>query len=254
MPETSPDERRTFILRQLKHKGRLTTGELAKAFGISEDSARRDFRELAGEGLIQRVHGAALPVSPAEQPFAARYKQSAGVKNRLAKEAASMVSDGQVVLFDGGTTNLAIATHIPKTLAFTAITNSPQTALVLADHPHAEVILIGGSFDKRSRMTVGARVLDALRDISADLCFFGLHGVDAEAGLTTSHYDEAVLKRAMCEAASETVAAATAAKIGSAAAYRIGPAALLTTLIVEKSVEPALCRPLSDCGISLRLA
>ena len=254
MPETSPDERRTYILRHLQQKGRLTTASLAHAFGISEDSARRDFRELAAEGLIKRVHGAALPVSPAEQPFADRYRQSAGVKDRLAKEAALMVAPSQVVLFDGGTTNLAIAAQIPRTLAFTAITNSPQTALALSEHPHADVIVLGGSFDKRSRMTVGARVLDALLEINADLCFFGLHGIDAEAGLTTSHYDEAALKRAMCEAAAETVAVALAEKIGSAAAYRIGPAALLTTLVTEKDADPALCASLSDCGVGLRLA
>lgn len=254
MSETSPDERRIFILRHLKQKGRLTTASLAQAFGISEDSARRDFRELAAEGLIKRVHGAALPLSPAEQPFADRYRQSASVKDRLAKEAASMVAPGQVVLFDGGTTNLAVAAQVPRTLAFTAITNSPQTALALIEHPHAEVIVLGGSFDKRSRMTVGARVLDALREINADLCFFGLHGIDAEAGLTTSHYDEAALKRAMCGAASETVAVAHAAKLGSAAAYRIGPAALLTTLVTEKGADPALCASLSDCGVGLRLA
>jgi DeoR/GlpR family transcriptional regulator of sugar metabolism len=252
--DASPDERRKFILETLGRKGRLTTGDLATAFGISEDSARRDFRELAAEGLIQRVHGAALPVSPAEQPFANRYKISASPKARLAKEAASMISSGHVVLFDGGTTNLAIANKIPKSLAFTAITNSPQTATALADHPHAEIVLLGGVFDKRSQMTVGASVLNAIEHINADICFFGIHGIDPTAGLTTAHYDEAALKRAMIAASSETIAVATADKIGTAAAYRIGPAALLNTLIAEKELDPEMLRTLSESGVTVRLA
>jgi len=252
--DASPEERRKFILDTLGRVGRLTTGDLAIQFGISEDTARRDYRELAAEGLIQRVHGGALPVSPAEQPFAARYRHSAGAKTRLARQAASLVSPGQVVLFDGGTSNLAIAGQIPKTLAFTAITNSPLAALALVDNPHAEVIVLGGVMDKRSRTTVGATVLDAIRRIHSDLCFFGIHGIDASAGLTTRHFDEVALKRAMIESASETVAVATIDKIGTAAAYSIGPVQLLTTLIAEKELDPEVQQSLSDCGVAVRLA
>ena len=253
-PESSPDERRKFVLEILAEKGRLSTSELSSHFGVSEDSARRDLKELASEGLIQRVHGAALPVSPASQSFASRYKIAADVKNRLAKEAASTVAPGQVVLLDGGTTNLAIASQIPWSLSFTAITKSPQTAMALSNHNNAEVIIIGGVFDKKSQMTVGASVLDSVRQIKADICFFGVHGIDAEAGLTTTSYDEAAIKRAMIQAALETIAVATTDKIGTAAAYAVGPTKLLDLLIVERGLDQTSCDAISLGGTAIKCA
>lgn len=251
---SSPDERRHFILAALKDRGRLTTAELAAEFDMSEDTARRDFRELATEGLIQRVHGAALPLSPAEHPFKTRSHNSRPVKDRLAIRAASLIKPGQVVIFDGGTSNLAIARQVSHALAFTAITNSPETALALVDHPAAEVILLGGVFEKHSRMTVGTAVLESFGNIHADLLFFGVHGIDASAGLTTSGHDEALLKRAMISAASESVAVVTADKIGTAATYRIGPVTQLNTLIVEREADGPAYEALSASGLAIELA
>ncbi|WP_299775530.1 DeoR/GlpR family DNA-binding transcription regulator [uncultured Tateyamaria sp.] len=230
---TSPDERRSFILKSLRENGRLTTTDLASKFDISEDSARRDFRELAAEGLIQRVHGAALQVSSASQPFVSRYKISAGTKARLARLAAEHVEEDQVVLFDGGTTNLAIATQIPKTLPFSAITNSPQIANALSEHRSVETILLGGVFDTRSQMTVGSAVLDAVQRVRADICFTGVHGIDAEVGLTTPYYDEALTKAAMVAAGIKVIAVATKDKVGFRAAHTICGIASLDLLIAE---------------------
>lgn len=234
-PEATPDERRAYILQTLADAGRLTTAELSLHFGISEDSARRDFRQLATEGLIQRVHGAALPVSPAIVPFAARYKAASGVKDRLALKAATFIVPNQVVLFDGGTTNLAIARHIPSALTFTAITNSPQIAIALSDHINAQVVLLGGKFDKHSQMCLGASTIEAIGNINVDLCFYGVHSIDAQAGLTTSDYDEAVIKRSMINAASEVIGVATNDKIGTASAYKVGESRLLNRLVCEQS-------------------
>ncbi len=229
----SPDERRRYILKSLQESGRLTTTQLAARFDISEDTARRDFRELAAEGLIQRVHGAALPVSSASQPFNSRYKISAGTKARLARLAAAHVLEGQVVLFDGGTTNLAIATQIPKTLAFSAITNSPRIAASLSENPNVEIILLGGVFDPRSQMTTGAAVLEAVQRLHADICFTGVHGIDAELGLTTPYYDEALFKAAMIAAGQKVIAVATKDKIGFRAAHHISNLSSLNLLVAE---------------------
>lgn len=234
---TSPDERRSFVLKSLRENGRLTTADLASRFDISEDSARRDFRELAAEGLIQRVHGAALPVSSASQPFTSRYKISASTKARLAKLAVAHVQEGQVVLFDGGTTNLAIATLISKTLSFCAITNSPQIATALSEHRSAEIILLGGVFDPRSQMTVGSAVLDAVGRIHADICFTGIHGIDAEHGLTTPYYDEALTKAAMIAAGDTVIAVATKDKVGFRAAHNICGIGSVDLLVAEKHDE-----------------
>lgn len=234
--ETStPEERQAHVAKVLADKGRITTAELSAHFSISEDTARRDFREMAAAGLIQRVHGAALPASPAALPFARRYRISADEKVRLAWRAVELVAPGQVVLIDGGTTNLEVARHLPRDLAATIITNSPRIAVETSEHPFLEVILLGGVFDKPSQMTLGARVLEEIGSIRADLCFIGVHGLHPDYGLTTAGYDEARIKLAMMEASAEVVALATASKFGTVAPHRFASVADLDMLIADES-------------------
>jgi len=250
----TPDERKQYVLDQLADAGRLTTSDHSTHFQVSEDSSRRDFRELAADGLIQRVHGAALPVSPATFSFASRRKISSSAKTRLARRAAERVLAGQVLLFDGGTTNVEIARHLPRTIPLTIVTNSPPLAMAMADHALAEIILLGGVLDRHSQMTVGARVLGAVADINADIFFLGIHGIDAGFGLSAAGYDEALIKLAMIDCASEVVAAATADKVGTAAKCKIGPVDLITTLITEKKTKMSRVQDFEKSGIAIELA
>lgn len=231
--ESTPDERRAFILSGLKGRGRLSTLEVSAHFEVSEDTIRRDFREMAAEGLIKRVHGAALPVSPGQLPFQGRYKIAAGLKARLARAAARLVLPDQVVVIDGGTTNLEVARQLPRDLRATIVTNSPLVATATTEHPHLEVILLGGVFDKRSQMVLGARVLDQLHALNADLCFIGVHGIHEEFGLTTAGYDEAAIKAAMIKTAAEVVAVATPDKFGTAAAHHFAALSAVDALVTE---------------------
>lgn len=231
--ESTPDERRAFVLSELEAKGRLSTQEVSAHFEVSEDTIRRDFRDMAAEGLIKRVHGAALPVSPGGLPFQGRYKIAAALKTRLARAAAGLVLPDQVVVIDGGTTNLEVARQLPRDLRATIVTNSPLVATATTEHPHLEVILLGGVFDKRSQMVLGARVLDQLYAINADLCFIGVHGIHEEFGLTTAGYDEAAIKAAMIKATAEIVAVATPDKFGSAAAHHFAALSAIDTLVTE---------------------
>nr|WP_314095446.1 DeoR/GlpR family DNA-binding transcription regulator [uncultured Shinella sp.] len=235
--ESTPDERRHFILAELQSKGRLATADLAERFSLSEDTARRDFRELAAAGLIKRVHGAALPITPGEQPFHGRYKMARDMKTKLARIAAKIVLPDQVIMIDGGTTNLEFARQLPLELRATIITNSPAIATATSEHPHLDVILLGGMFDKRSQMTLGARVLEQIQALSADICFLGVHGLHKDLGLTTAGYDEASIKAAMLDASAEVAAIATPDKIGTAGAYKFAPLSRIDILVTDRSAR-----------------
>lgn len=231
--EVTPEERQKFILETLEAKGRLGTAELSERFAISEDTARRDLREMAAAGLVQRVHGGALPTSPADQPFMKRYRIAGEEKVRLARRAAQLISSGQLVIMDGGTTNLELARQLPRDLSATIVTNSPRIATETSDHPHLKVILLGGVFDQRSQMTLGAHVLGELGRINADLCILGVHGIHPETGLTTAGFDEATIKKAMMNASAEVVALVTESKFGTGSAHRFGDVADLDFVVAE---------------------
>ena len=103
-----------------------------------------------------------------------------------------MLGEARVVLLDGSTTNLELARRLPAEPRRTVLTNSPPIAAALADHPTAEVVLIGGRLDKLAQVTVGAAAVDFIRTIRADACVLGVCALHPESGLSTDDLEEAL--------------------------------------------------------------
>ena len=118
-----------------------------------------------------------------------------------------------MILLDGSTTNLELARRLPPDHECTVLTNSPPIASALAEHPSAEVVMIGGRLDKRAQVTVGAAAVDFIRSVRADACVLGVCALHPEAGLSTDDLEEAHVKRAMVEASADVIALATADKL-----------------------------------------
>src|SRR3954471_17923533 len=114
-------QRRDLLLDRLARAGRLVAKDLAVELGVSEDSVRRDLRELAAAGLCQRVYGGALPVSPAVVDYGSRGSVSPDAKARVAAVAAGLIKPGSTVLLDGGTTALAVTAALPPDLRATVV-------------------------------------------------------------------------------------------------------------------------------------
>src|ERR1700741_4859658 len=148
--------RRRLILERLEQEGQVAAKALSRELGLSDDTIRRDLRELAHDGLLQRVHGGALPASPAIANFAGRQALATDEKIVLGRAAALMIRSGQGVIFDGGTTTLQAARHLSPDLRATIVTHSPTIAIELVDHPSVEVIVLGGRLFKHSIVTLGA--------------------------------------------------------------------------------------------------
>jgi len=138
-------ERRRSIVQTLQREGRVEASELSKTFHVSEDTIRRDLRELAAAGELLRVHGGALPRSPVGVSFTVRQQQAPEAKATIAQAAIKLIRQDQVIILDGGTTPLQVAQHLPPGLRATVITHSPPVALALAEQPGVEVIMIGGN-------------------------------------------------------------------------------------------------------------
>ncbi|MGP0869934.1 DeoR/GlpR family DNA-binding transcription regulator [Serratia sp. CY81684] len=244
-------QRKKIILEKLAQDGQVLAKQLSELFGLSEDTVRRDLRELDAEGLLQRVHGGALPVSSAIASFAERNQLESGAKRAIAKAAAALIAPGQVVIIDGGTTSAELVRQLPLSLNATIVTHSPSVAVGLADHPTVEVILIGGRLYKHSIVSVGAAAVEAMSHIRADTYFMGVTGVHPTAGLSTGDLEEAYIKRALAARAAETVVLASAAKLNAASQYAIGDITLAHTIIVERATDDALIAPLQQVGVSV---
>ena len=242
-------QRKQLLLNRLAKDGQIVAKMLSAELKLSEDTIRRDLRELAAAGLLQRVHGGALPASPAVVDFVGRQHLANKGKVAIGRAAAEMIQKGQVVLLDGGTTAVQVARHIPQHLQATVVTHSPSVAVELAQHQKIEVIVIGGKLFKHSVVAMGVMALEQIVRIRADIYFMGVTGVHPEAGLTTGDFEEAAIKQALSRSAAETIVLASAEKMGAASAYLVMPLADLSGLITEKSI-PA--RSLAPYRITVR--
>ena len=244
-------QRKQLILDILTDEKQVISRELSQRFSISEDSIRRDLRELAAEGKLQRVHGGALAVSTAIAPFETRINVQNQAKKVIARKAVALIQPGNIVIVDGGTTTGEMVRLIPKTLPFTLVTHSPSIAVSMVDHPLAEVILIGGQLYKHSLVTVGAAMIESIQRIHADLFFMGVTGIHHTAGFTTANYEESCVKRALSERAAETVVMASPEKLNSASAFAIGGLEIASTLIVEESLDDEMSQLLARLQITV---
>jgi DeoR/GlpR family transcriptional regulator of sugar metabolism len=243
--------RKQQLLLRLKQDGKLIAKDLSAEMGVSEDTIRRDLRELAQEGRLLRVHGGALPSSPAVVDFAGREEIRHAGKAAIGRAAAAMIQPGQVIILDGGTTSREIARHISRELRATVVTHSPTIALELLHHPEIEVILIGGRLFKHSVVAVGAACLEAISKVRADIFFMGVTGVHPQTGLTTGDFEEAGIKRALSRAAADTYVLASAEKLNAASPYLVVELAEVTGIITERSVDEALVAPYEEMGLSI---
>ncbi|GAT66018.1 deoR family transcriptional regulator [Planomonospora sphaerica] len=210
---------------------------------MSEDSIRRDLRDLAAAGLCQRVYGGALPASPATADYAARREVQVSGKQRVAAAATALVGPGSTVIIDGGTTALAVA-RAPPDLRATVVTHSPTVASALADHRDVEVYLIGGRLFKHSMVACGAAAMEAARGLNADLFLLGVTGVHPEAGLTTGDADEAAMKRALARRAADTYVLASSEKIGAASRFAVLPLAEVAGVVTDANADDPTVRAL----------
>lgn len=247
-------QRKKYLMDVLRRDGQVVATRLSAELGVSEDTIRRDLRELARDGLLQRVHGGALPASPAMGDFAARQQIAQGDKAAIGRVAGGMIQPGQVVFVDGGTTCTQLVRQLPQELHATVVTHSPSIAVELVAHPNIDVIMLGGRLFRHSVVGVGAATLEAIAQVRADLYFMGVCSLHPEAGLTTGDYEEACVKRALCRAAAETVVLASSEKLATASPFCVVALGEIGGIVAPGATAQALLEPYRQLGITVTLA
>ena len=243
-------ERRDLLVARLGTDGKLVAKDLAAELGLSEDSIRRDLRELAAAGLCQKVYGGAVPASAALGDYGARCSIEPDSKQAVAARAVPLIQPGSVAILDGGTTTLAVARSLPAGLACTVITHSPTVASALLDHPGVEIIMIGGRVFRHSAVTCGAAAAEAAAAVSADVFLLGVTGVHPVHGLTTGDVDEAAMKRTLARRAAETWVLASAEKLGAASRYGVLPLGDVAGVVTDGQ-EDEVVTQLRERGVTV---
>jgi DeoR/GlpR family transcriptional regulator of sugar metabolism len=241
-------ERQKVIIRSVD-SGERSVNDLVALTGASAISIRRDLTELAEQGALRRVRGGAAPVATrgSEYPFALRRGEDSDEKTLLAQAVAGMISPGDSVLIDNGTTALAVA-HELAGLGITALALSLHAAAALARTPGNEVIVPGGPVGHDDLAFTGAGAAEAIRAMRFDVAILGACAADPETGLTVASWGDAQVKRAAIESSRRVVLVATPDKFTRTAAHRFGTFRDLDTLVTLESVPAAVSHEARAAG------
>lgn len=234
-----PHERQAIVLARLNAQGRVIAAQLAVEMAVSEDSIRRDLRELAQRGLCRRVYGGALSLAPDPAPLTQRIGAPAPALHALASAAASIAQQGQTLFLDAGSTNLAIAQVLPTDFGLTVVTNAPSIATVLTNRPGIDTILIGGRVDAKSGACFGPKALRDAQAIHCHLYFMGACALGIGPGLTAFDYEESEFKRALVTGSAALVVPLLAAKFDTVAPYRVVHCSEIEHLVIESDSRTA---------------
>jgi len=243
-------QRKAEILDRIGRTGTVVGTDLAEEWGVSEDTIRRDLRELAAQGAIQRVHGGAVRISPAAADYATRTEVATDAKSAVARTAIGLIRPGQTVFLDGGTTTRAMCRALPDGIDLTVVTHAPTIAVELVDRPSIEVVLIGGTLHRHSLVAVGAIAAEYINSVTFDTFFLGVSGVHAEHGLTTGDAEEAAIKRAISRRASDTYVLASSEKLGAALPHRVVAVDEVAGAITDESNATVLGE-LQESGLTI---
>ena len=243
------EERRRNILALLRQNGKIVASELSEALQISEDTVRRDLNEMAATGLLQRVHGGALPQAPTAISYQRREQESNEAKASIASACLELLQPGQVIVIDSGTTALRVAQSLPLDFRGTVVTNSVPVLDILAEHRQIETIGIGGKLFGEARCLVGAQAIAEFQSIHADLCFLGVNGIHPEVGLCVLEYESMLVKAAMMRGARQVVALAASEKLGTVAPFVFAPLTALSHLVTDAAASAETLAPYRDAGI-----
>jgi len=244
-------ERQIEIISQLEKSKRVLSTELSLSLNVSEDTIRRDLKELANDGKVLKVHGGALTTAQKVYTFRENEIFDHDKKLVMAQKALNLIEDNDVLIIGGGTTTLELVGAFPPDLGITVFTYSIPIAMRLSDHPKIDVILFGGKLMKRNQVTVGLDMIQNISNMRADACFLGSSGIDINTGLMEIDWEISQLKRAIVKVCEKVVILTTLEKIDSKQRFSICGVDEINYLITEGDPEISLLKGFKKRGIKI---
>lgn len=227
------EERFKIIMKQINLHNKVLSVDLSKLLNVSEDTIRRDLKELADGGHIVRVHGGAISKSLV-RPFIADVNvYSIESKRIIAAKAVKLIENNMTLLFEGGTTIFELTKVIPENLNLTIFTISPQIAISLSEYKNIKVFTIGGELKKDHNIHVGAHTINELHRIRFDLCFMGVNAISVERGMTDIDMEVVEVNKAMFEVSEKNVLLTIAEKLNLSQRHQVSDLSDIDFLITE---------------------
>ena len=246
------DVRRSKILEQLRAEGKVSVSRLAVELGATPVTIRNDLTALERDGYLVRMQGGAVISHRLETHMTPETEDPTFLrKQALAEEVAKLISDGQTLFFNSGTTTHHIARALKGKKHLNIVTNSLAIAMELGNTPTFHVLLLGGEINASYGFTAGGDTQEQLSKYRADWAILSVDGVSAQGGITTCHPEEAILDRLMMANARKILIAATGNKIGTAGFSRICDSDESIQLVTDATGDKDAYLALQERGVRI---
>jgi len=249
------DERHAQILALLRRDGVVRIVTLARTFGVTTETARRDLDELAEAGAIKRTYGGGAGLSLIDEPgIGLRSRTHTEQRGRIAAAAAALIEPGDAVMIDcGSTTSLFAQTLAARTLHLTVLTNCLSVATALGASSKCRVILCPGDLVAREGGVFGPDALAFIRRFKANRAVIGAGGLTAD-GATDADSAGCAIKRAMIEQADLTALLLDSSKFDLVQFERICGLADIDELVCESAPPKSWTDRLKRAGTKVIVA
>ncbi len=236
-----PSERQDEIVRLVHRSGEISVDDLAERLNVSRETVRRDLSNLDAVGRLRKFHGGArvrtqtTSEPQAEGPFALRLADNPAPKRKIAYTAASLLSPGDAVFIDTGTTTLVLAEALVDLPSLVVITNSCRIAATVAANPDHRIFLIGGAYGADAGQSLGHLAVEQIRKFRARHAFLTVGAVD-ENGVMDFDAQETEIAQTMIERSDMVTVLADSSKFGKRGIFEVAPWSSIDRLVTDQPV------------------
>ncbi|WP_085831091.1 DeoR/GlpR family DNA-binding transcription regulator [Collinsella vaginalis] len=250
------DERRAMIVEEVNLRSSIRVSDICERFRVSEVTARNDLDKLERGGKLRRTHGGAvsiartITVSYPDQ----RLNINVEAKRAVAKRAAALVSNGDSLLVDTGTTTFEFVRFLSDKRDITIVTSDLSIASFADSNlPHADVLLLGGALRKNHRYMTGPITNRTLGDLYLDKAFLATDSFHPDHGFTTEFTGNADVKRLMVARARVKIMLMDASKVRCPCFVRFAGISDIDAVVIDEDPGGALAGAIAAAGASTEL-
>lgn len=228
-------ERLDKIASAIKTYGVVNASDMAKKFGVSIETIRRDLELLERKGILKRVYGGAVSSTSigTERDYTVRETLKIEEKQAIAQKAADFIDDGDTIVLDLGTTTLEVAKCLSEKKGLTCLTNSLAIGMELVKNPTSRVFMLGGQLRNGDFSTSGFMAESGLQNFRVDKAIIGASGITLKNGVTDYHVEEANVRRKMISIAEKVILAADSSKFGLSTFIQVCPLASIHVIVTD---------------------
>ena len=244
--------RQSLILQRVSATGSFEVSALAEELKVSEETIRRDIKEMERKGLVQRRHGGAtLPEPISDTSYQHRLRHNAEGKRAIGRAVAGLIRDGDSLLIETGTTATYVAQALREHRGLTVVTNSVDVARSLAFRVDNEVYMAGGKLTPDDGASLGQTAIEYISRFRVKYAILSAAAIDLEDGLMAHKVAEAEFSRAVLERAQTAILVADQTKFGRRAFVSIAGLSELDLVVTDAAPAAEFRRILDRSGVEL---